>query len=105
LGGLLSWIRQYGIADWASIVGIAISVVGFIFTLIGVSRSKRAAIQAAAAARAARDEIRLLDTIVDFSAAITTLEEIKRLHRQNDAWQILPDRYATIRKMLIQLRN
>ena len=95
---MVDWIKSSGIGDIASIFGVLISITGFFFTLIGVRRSRRAA-------EAARDQIRRFENIVDFSAAIATLEEIKRLHRQGNAWPILPDRYATIRKVLIQLRN
>jgi hypothetical protein len=95
---LIDWIKASGVGDIASIAGVVISIIGFIFTLIGVSRSRKAA-------EDARDQIHLFENIVDFSTAITTLEEIKRLHRQGNAWPILPDRYANIRKLLIQLRS
>lgn len=32
------------------------------------------------------------------------MEEIKRLHRVS-AWSILPDRYSTLRRMLISIRS
>jgi hypothetical protein len=97
-GALVDWIRSNGIGDVASIVGVIISICGFIYTFIVVDQSKKAA-------EAARDQIRQFESIVDFSAAIATLEEIKRLHRQGNALSILPDRYAAIRKLLIQLRG
>jgi ribosomal protein S13 len=100
----LVWIELHRIGDLASIAGVAIAVIGFIATLVGVYKSKNAAQRAEAAARSVRDSIRLLDTVVDFSAAITTLEEIKRLHRANQ-WAMLPDRYASLRKLLVMLRT
>jgi hypothetical protein len=102
---LVDWIRKYDIGDVASIAGVIISVVGFVATLIGVYRSKRAAVQAAEAAKAVQESLAKFDTLVDFSAAITTLEEVKRMHRQGGSWSLLPDRYAFIRKMFVQLRN
>ena len=103
-GSALSWIEQYRIGDLASIAGLVIAVIGFTVTVIGVFMSKRAAVRAEEAATATRDSIHFFESIVDFSSAITTLEEIKRLHRQN-AWSVLPDRYSNLRKLLISIRE
>ncbi len=101
---MLAWIAIHRVGDLASVIGVVISVVGFIVTILGVFKSKSAAERAAKAADDTRDSIRLLDTVVDFSAAISILEEIKRMHRQR-SWSLLPDRYASIRKLLISLRS
>jgi hypothetical protein len=100
----LSWMEANRIGDLSGIAGISISLIGFTVTVIGMLRSKSAAERAEKAARETRDAIRLLDTVVDFSTAISTLEEIKRLHRQAN-WALLPDRYASIRKVLVILRS
>jgi len=92
------------IGDLSGVAGILISVVGFAVTLWGVFKSKRAAQAAEEAARSTRDRMRLLDTAVDFSTAIATLEEIKRLHRTGQ-WSLLPDRYAELRKRLVIVRS
>jgi hypothetical protein len=104
-GDLLAWIDKNKLADLFGIAGTLISLVGFTVTIIGVYRSKNAAVKAQEAAQAARDSIRMLDTFVDFSAAISLLEEIKRLHRQEGAWQILIERYGAIRRLLVQIRT
>jgi hypothetical protein len=100
---ILAWIGDYRIGDLASIAGVVISVIGFAATVTGVIKSKNAAQRAEEAARATRENIRLLDTVVDFAAAIALLEEIKRLHRTSQ-WALVPDRCAAIRKLLITLR-
>jgi hypothetical protein len=100
----LVWISDQKVVDVASIAGVLISIVGFGVTLHGVRKSKNAAVRAEEAATAMRNSIRLLDTIIDFSAAISLLEEIKRLHRAQ-AWNALPDRYAALRKLLISVRK
>ena len=105
MSGLVSWIQSNGIGDVASVAGVLISVGGFIATLIAVYKAKSAAQQAREAARAARDGIRMFDTLVDFSAAIAAFDEIQRLHRVGDAWPTLLERYAMVRKLLVQLRN
>jgi hypothetical protein len=92
------------IGDLSGALGIIISLVGFAVTLIGVVKSKTAAQRAEAAAKATRDSIGLLKTVVDFTTAISALEEIKRLHRTNQ-WVLLPDRYAALRKILVGLRG
>ena len=100
----LQWMEVNHVGDLSGVLGIVISIVGFGVTVAGVVRSQRAAEAAATAARETRDSVRLLDTVVEFSAAIAALEELKRLHREAN-WQILPDRYAHIRKLLATLRT
>lgn len=62
------------------------------------------ATQAKEAATKAREAVTHAETIVNFSAAVTVIEEIKRLHRVK-AWHILPDRYSTLRSMLLTIRG
>ena len=100
----LEWMVTNHIGDLSGVVGILISIVGFVVTLIGVMKSKTAAQRAEVAAQATRDSIQLLNTVGDFSSAISALEEIKRLHRTAE-WALLPDRYAALRKILVVLRN
>lgn len=90
-----------GIATW---IGVAVSVVGFTYTIYRVSRSETAAERASEAAEETREKIRQLQTVEDFGAALAKMEEIKRLHRA-EAWNILPDRYSTLRKSLVRIRS
>lgn len=99
----LTWLRDNQIGDLTGLVGLAISLLGFAATLFGVYRSKAAAERAEQAARAAKESIRFFETVVDFSAAIAMLEDIKRGHRQ-EQWLLLLDRYAAIRKVLVTLK-
>ncbi|MCK1454356.1 hypothetical protein IVB36_26675 [Bradyrhizobium sp. 35] len=102
----LAWLKARDLAGtWADVSGFLIAIVGFGATLVGVRKSKNAAIAAQQAAQATRDSIRLLETIVDFSTAIAVLEEIKRAHRETGTSGTLPERYATIRKQLIVLKG
>jgi len=89
--------------DLASVAGALISIVGFIVTIIAVLFSRSAAQRAEAAAREVKAEIVRSDTIMELSAVITIMEEIKRLHRVN-AWAILPDRYSSVKRLLISIR-
>lgn len=99
----LDWMAANHVGDLASVAGLAISVVGFMATLIGVFRSKNAAERAERAAREARDSIRRFDTVLDFADTIAILDGIKLAHREG-RWDGMPERYATTRKALIRMR-
>lgn len=102
----LAWLKAHDLAGtWADISGFLIAIFGFAATLVGVHKSKNAAVAAQQAAQATRDSIRLLETIVDFSTAIAVLEDIKRAHRETGMSSTLPERYAAIRKQLIVLKS
>ena len=101
---IAQWLTDYHVGDLASITGVVISVVGFIITLWNVRRSKSAAERAEAAANEARLLMRGYQTVADFSAAIAIMEEIKRLHRTGQL-DVLLDRYAALRKVLIGVRR
>src|SRR3954451_18288780 len=98
------WLADYRIGDLASIAGVAISIIGFIITVVNVRRSKSAAERAEAAANEARLLVRSYETVADFSAAIAIMDEIKRLHRTGQLDMLL-DRYAALRKVLIGVRR
>jgi len=100
----LDWITNNHLGDLASIAGVAISVVGFLVTVWNVRRSKSAAERAEAAANEARRLVHVYETVANFSAAITIMEEIKRLHRTGQLDMLL-DRYAALRKSLIGVRR
>jgi len=78
--------------------------VGFIATLWNVQRSREAAERAERAANDARLTIRSYETVAEFSSAITLMEEIKRLQRSRQL-EMLPERYAALRKALIGVRR
>jgi transcription termination factor Rho len=99
---MLTTLSDWG--DRASIIGVGVSLLGFALTLWGVSRSKKAAQQAKEAAESARNDIFRSDTMIELAAAMTTMEEIKRLQREG-AWRILPDRYAFVRTALTSIRT
>jgi hypothetical protein len=99
---LQNWAAQWG--DLASVVGLLVSLIGFAITIAGVRRAKGAAEQARQAAIATRESIAHYDAIADLSAAMTMMDEIKRLQR-HAVWAALPDRYSDLRRRLITIRN
>jgi ribosomal protein S13 len=89
--------------DIASVVGVFVSVIGFCITIWGVLRSKSAAQKAKEEVLKVRESISNMDTVMEFSAAVTVMDEIKRLHRAA-AWAILPDRYSALKRLLISIK-
>jgi hypothetical protein len=90
--------------DLASVAGVLISIIGFVITITSVVRSKRAAQRVEEAVQDVRRSILQSDTVMELSQAVTIMEEIKRLHRTL-VWGPLPDRYSTLRRLLISIRS
>lgn len=107
----LHWLEQFGaylaehkLGEVANVAGVVISIVGFGATLWNVLRSKSAAKRAEAAAMETRRSITIHNTLADFTRAMATMEEIKRLHR-SAMWPILPDRYSVLKQLLLSIRS
>jgi hypothetical protein len=86
---------------WGDLAG----ALGLAFTIWLAFQAKTAAEQARDAAHQVRERISALDTIGDLSTAITILQEIMRLQRTNawnTVWEIVLDRYATVRVHLVR---
>jgi hypothetical protein len=88
--------------DWVNLSRFAITVVGFLVSVVLILKAKTAAESARTAAVEARDGLRRFHMIGDFASAITMMEEVKRLHRVGilQTIAVLPDRYASLRKCL-----
>jgi hypothetical protein len=101
---IINLIVNKQLGDLASIIGVFISIIGFIVTIFNVLRSKSAAKQAEQAALKIREDIKRIDIVAEISAAKGAIDEIKRLQRQ-EAWEILPDRYSALRTLLISIKS
>lgn len=88
----------------ASVFGVIISLIGFAWTIVGVWKSKNAAQAAEEAVKLVREDVHRISVVTELSKAISTMGEIKRLHRQK-AWNILPDRYSVVRGALINIKT
>ena len=97
-------LEQYRIGDYAGLIGLLISLIGFYFTIRTVLNSKAASEQATAAVESMRDDMRKSETVADFATALAVMEEIKRMHR-SDNLNFLPDRYASLKKFLVSIRT
>jgi hypothetical protein len=92
------------VGAWASIAGVVIAIIGFIITIWGVMRSKNAAQEAKAVADKVRADMLRANTVGEFASALSEMEEVKDLHRQN-LWALLPQRYSALRKSLILIKG
>ncbi|EJN18240.1 hypothetical protein [Pseudomonas sp. GM80] len=98
------FLEQYRIGDYAGLIGLLISLIGFFFTIKTALNSKAASEQATAAVESMRDDMRRGETVADFATALAVMEEIKRMHR-SDSLTFLPDRYANLKKFLVSIRT
>jgi hypothetical protein len=91
--------------DLASVVGLAVSVFGFVYAISMARQARVAAEQARDAAQAARDRIFSLNTISELIAARMALSEIirfQRLNVWNISWDIVLERYESARISLVR---
>ena len=87
-------------SGWLSLLGVVLTLLGFGFTLAQVLSGKGAAERAERSANEAVEEIQKLKTLTDLSSAISELEGVRRLLRENSVSQ-LSERLALVRKLLI----
>jgi len=83
--------------DLAGAIGLVITIISFIIIRRNVLKTKNISAQV-------RKDISLQSSVVDFSAALSTMEDIKIFHRKN-AWEILPAKYSSLRSTLITIRE
>ena len=100
----ITWVIANHVGELASIAGLIVTIVGFLYTLRNVKKSRMAAQDAKAAAEGVRQDMGRFDAVAELASAVTSIDEIKRHHR-NAAWRILPDRYSALRKTLVSIRK
>lgn len=84
-------------SDKAGLIGLALSVIGFIIT-------GRASLQAKRAAEDMRSKLLHFDSVVGIQTIIEKLDHIKQLHRKG-AWDYLPDHYSRLLRLLFDVRS
>ncbi len=80
------------------------SVFGLVITVISFIIIRRSVLKARDISNQVRKDMLLQNSVVDFSAALSTMEDIKIFHR-NNTWEILPTKYASLRSILIAVRE
>jgi hypothetical protein len=99
-------MSAFFLSNWVNLVtvlGVIVTIVGFIVTIQTLIRTKKAAMAAREAAEATKMQLSRVDTMSDFSSAIEIMDEIKRLHRAR-AWDLVPDRYSILRRLLTSIQ-
>jgi hypothetical protein len=92
------------LGELSSVTGVLIGVIGFIITIWNVVKSRKASQKAEAMVSKVREDISKMETIEEFSKAIATINEIKRLNRDS-TWSILPERCSALRRSLISIKT
>lgn len=101
----LQIIMKYRINEVSDILGLIITLVGFLFTTIALIKSKKATTNLKIELEKVRHDLRRTETVSDTASALALMDEIKRLHRQSETLQLLPERYSALRKALISIRS
>jgi divalent metal cation (Fe/Co/Zn/Cd) transporter len=68
--------------NFSSVVGLVVSLIGFVWTLIIVWKSKTAAQKAEEAASTMKEVLLKSESLTNCSAAISIIEEIRTFHRE-----------------------
>ena len=102
---LLKWIADavHAFADYASTLGIVVSIVGFAITIVNVVRSKNAAQKVATAISEVRQSLTLQVAVSDLSRIMSDVDDLKTFHRSG-AWDALPPRYDSVRRQLLAVK-
>ena len=94
---MINYADVVNVGSWASIISLVISLIAFGIIIYNVRKARSISVEV-------RNDLVRTDTVLQFSSAISLMEEIKILQRKA-AWEILPDRYASLRKTLISIRQ
>jgi hypothetical protein len=97
-------LEVYRIGDYAGLIGLLISFVGFFVTIKTSRNARTAATQATLAVESMREDLRKGDMVADFSSALAIMDEIKRMHRSPNL-HLLPDLYSQLRRSLVSIRS
>lgn len=104
LGVVHTWVENYSLGDYASILSLFIALIGFGVTIYATSRSLKHSKNAEALVLSMKADLKRNASIHDFARVLALMEELKRLHREK-VLEILPDRYSALRTALIAIRT
>jgi hypothetical protein len=88
---LLLAVRIYQLGDGASILGLAITLLGFYFAFGRIRQLK--------------EQLSAMNAVQDLNASIRTLEDTRKLIWIEKAWPVLPDRCTSVKRDLIAIRG
>ncbi len=94
---MIDFIIRHQLGDLSSIIALIISFIGFAIIIYNVINTIKLSVKL-------RNDMKRIDSVSEFSSAISCMDEIKTLHRM-EAWQILPNKYSILRRALIVIRE
>lgn len=98
------FLEVHRIGDYAGLLGLLISFVGFYVTYKAANKSKTASEQAAAAVAGIRIDIKRSETVEAFATALAVMDEIRRMYLSDNMYY-LPERCNSLRSHLIAIRT
>ncbi len=104
IGYINTLLESTSFGNILNVIGLLITILGFITAIRTARSAKNAAQKAEIEVIKVREDMGKLRTVADFSSAVTLMEEIKRLHRLG-SWEDLPDRYSSLRNLLVTARS
>lgn len=90
------------LADYFGILGLPVSLFGLTWTIWEARKAKSAATLAKEAADDTKAELVKVGTVIDLASLISSLEDLKVLHRAM-RWPEALDRYSRIRGQLVRI--
>lgn len=102
--GFAARLDTYRLGDLASIVGLAVALVGFALTFWAAWRARTAAEAAAEAARQAREQILTFHSTTSLASVVSRMEALKVLHRAGRI-DHMPERYSALAGDLMAIRT
>lgn len=99
-----TFIQTYHLGDYASIIGLIITFIGFGITIHNLIKTRKASELATEMVKNIRKDLKKVDTVAILSSCLAEMEEIKRLIRISNIEQ-LPERYSKLRASLILIKN
>lgn len=101
---MFEFLIKNNIGEYASILGLLVTLIGFAITLYNVNKSKKASELSQTAVSNMRKDLARSETVIEVSSVINSLDEIRRIHRLKN-WSLLFERYTTLRRSLVSIKT
>jgi hypothetical protein len=92
-----TFLNQFFIFDFASLVGFLVTLVGFLLTLLAIRRTRNKVNQVI-------EKMTKIDAFSELSSILAAIDELKELHLREEL-DMLPKCCSNIRKRLISIRG
>jgi hypothetical protein len=100
----LYWLGSNNVGDAVGVLGLIITIVGFILTIINIKRTKKIAVEARNAADKAVGAVNLYNELSDISSAISGMEEIiRKIHDGN--FESIINNIMDVKKRLVSIKS